>query len=141
MSTAKDTSRKGAPRAKARSGKAAPKPKSTTKTLKAPATDNISKVALGTGDANEQSTTLRKKELIESVVARTGLKKRDAKPVVEAMLAELGESLAAGRSLNLPPLGRVRINREKTLANGRVMIVKVRQTNPPLKAKTPADEV
>lgn len=76
---------------------------------------------------------LRKKDLIEAVVRRSGVKKKDAKPVVEAMLAELGETLAAGRELNLPPLGRIRINREKPLDDGRVIILKLRQKDlPPL---------
>ncbi|WP_299958830.1 HU family DNA-binding protein [uncultured Roseobacter sp.] len=80
------------------------------------------------------ANALRKKELVDRVVARTGAKKRDAKPVVEALLSELGEALADGRSLVLPPLGRVRINREKKLTNGRVIVAKIRQNNPPLKA-------
>lgn len=73
---------------------------------------------------------MKKKELIDKAVARSGIKKKDAKLVVEALLAEVGEALAAGRDLNLPPLGRVRINRQKELANGRVIIVKVRQNTP-----------
>lgn len=85
-------------------------------------------------DVSAFPNALRKKELVDQVVARTGMKKRDAKPVVEAVLAELGETLAQGRSLVLPPLGRVRINREKKLANGKVMVVKIRQNNPPLTA-------
>jgi len=44
---------------------------------------------------------LRKKALIDLVVARSGTKKKDAKPVVEAMLAVLGETIGAGRELNL----------------------------------------
>lgn len=80
------------------------------------------------------ANALRKKELVDRVVARTGAKKRDAKPIVEALLSELGEALADGRSLVLPPLGRVRINREKQLTNGRVIVAKIRQNNPPLKA-------
>lgn len=71
--------------------------------------------------------SLRKRELIDKIVKRSGVKKKAAKPVVEALLAELGETLAAGRELVLPPLGRFKINREKSLANGRVMILKVRQ--------------
>lgn len=70
---------------------------------------------------------LRKKELVEKIVLRSGIKKRDAKPVIEAMLAELGETLASGRELQLPPFGRVMINREKDVPNGKVMVVKIRQ--------------
>lgn len=70
---------------------------------------------------------LRKKELIDTVVKRSGVKKKDAKPVIEAMLAELGEMLADGREMALPPLGRVKINRQKPVANGRVIVLKLRQ--------------
>ena len=73
---------------------------------------------------------LRKKELIETVVTRSGIKKKDAKPVVDAMLAVLGDALADNRDLILPPLGRIKIRREKKLPNGRVLTVKVRQTAP-----------
>lgn len=82
-------------------------------------------VAVDPGEARTPS--LRKRELIDKIVKRSGVKKKAAKPVVEALLAELGETLASGRELVLPPLGRIKINREKALANGRVMILKVRQ--------------
>jgi DNA-binding protein HU-alpha len=71
---------------------------------------------------------LRKKELIDLVVARSGIKKKDAKPVVEAMLEVLGNTLREGREMNLQPFGKLRINRTKEAANGRVVICKVRQS-------------
>lgn len=77
---------------------------------------------------------MRKKELIDTVVTRSGIKKKDAKPVVDAMLAVLGEALADNRELILPPMGRVKVRKEKKLPNGRVLVVKVRQTTP-LKTK------
>lgn len=77
---------------------------------------------------------MRKKELIDTVVTRSGVKKKDAKPVVDAVLAVLGEALADNRELILPPMGRVKVRKEKKLPNGRVLVVKVRQTTP-LKTK------
>lgn len=71
---------------------------------------------------------LRKKELIDLVVTRSGVKKRDAKPVVEAMLAVLGETLSEGRELNLPPMGKMRINRTEEKTDFRVIICKLRQS-------------
>ena len=79
---------------------------------------------------------MRKKELVDAIVARTGVKKRDARIVIEAMLAELGATLAEGRDLVLPPLGRVRINRTKELENGRVLAMKLRQKAQPTQADT-----
>ena len=71
---------------------------------------------------------LKKRELIDLVVERSGIKKKDAKPVVEAMLAVLGETIAGGRELNLQPLGKLRINRAEEKGNGRVIVCKLRQS-------------
>ncbi|WP_377506124.1 HU family DNA-binding protein [Octadecabacter sp. R77987] len=82
--------------------------------------------------------TVRKKELIDRVVLESGMKKKDVKPVVEAMLAVLGRSLSQGEEMIAHPLGKLKVNREKNLPNGKMMIVKVRQnaetvaTNDPL---------
>ena len=72
---------------------------------------------------------LKKKELIDTVVERSGIKKKDAKPVVEAMLAVLGQKLADGRDMNLQPLGKIKINRVKDVQGGRVFVTKIRQIN------------
>lgn len=71
---------------------------------------------------------LKKRELIDLVVERSGIKKKDAKPVIEAMLAVLGETISSGRELNLQPLGKLRINRATERGNGRVIVCKLRQS-------------
>ncbi len=73
---------------------------------------------------------MRKKELIDAVVERSGIKKKDAKPVVEAMLEVLGEALGDNRELNLLPMGKFKVVNEKDLGNGKMMRVKVRQVTP-----------
>ena len=70
---------------------------------------------------------LRKRELIERVALRAGAKKKDVKPIVEVLLAEMGETLASGSPCALPPLGRIVVNRQKELPDGRVVILKLRQ--------------
>lgn len=70
---------------------------------------------------------MRKRELIDAVVAKSGIKKKDAKPVIEAMLHVLGAALQDGRELNLQPMGKVKVNREKKMAEGKVLIAKIRQ--------------
>ncbi|WP_010140718.1 HU family DNA-binding protein [Oceanicola sp. S124] len=75
---------------------------------------------------------LKKKELVESVVARSGVKKKDAKPVVEAMLTVLGEALGEGRELSLHPLGKLRVTRTKDLPNGKLLVTRIRQSGPAL---------
>lgn len=84
---------------------------------------------------------MKKKELIELVVARSEVRKKFAKPVVEAMLAVLGESIADGRALNLPPLGKLRINRSIDKTNAKVTVCKLRQSTDDPESKEPLAEV
>ncbi len=80
------------------------------------------------------SNELRKKELFELVVERSGMKKKDVKPVVEAMLAVLGDAFAEQREMNLQPLGKVKIQRGKELHDGRALVLKLRQKTAKLNA-------
>ena len=73
---------------------------------------------------------LKKAELINDAVERSGVKKKFAKPAIEAALAVLGEALAEGRGLNLRPMGKMKILRSKDVANGRVLTTRVRQPLP-----------
>ena len=71
---------------------------------------------------------MKKQELLAKVVQRSEIRKKFAKPALEAMLEVLGEALAEGRELNLPPLGKVKLNRIKEGARARIIVVKVRQS-------------
>ncbi|PIE12527.1 MAG: DNA-binding protein [Rhodobacterales bacterium] len=70
---------------------------------------------------------LRKKALIDEVTQRAGIKRRDAKPAVDAVLAILGEALVEGRELNLPPMGKIKIRKTKKVSNGTIMQARIRQ--------------
>ncbi len=92
-------------------------------------------------DPDVTQVDLKKKELIDMVVDRSGIKKKDAKPVIEAMLAVLGETIASGRELNLQPFGKLRINRAIDKANGMVFVCKLRQSDAANNAgNTPAND-
>jgi len=80
---------------------------------------------------------LKKQELFKKVADRTGAKKNQVKPIVEAAMAIMGESLEQGRDMNLPPLGKVKQNRVKDNPNARVIIAKIRQ--PKHRDKGPVD--
>lgn len=85
---------------------------------------------------------LKKKELIDKVVSRSDVKKKYAKPVIEAMLEILGEAVNEGRELNLQPFGKLKHNRTKETDNAHVAIVKIRQSKAqidPLVEKTDDD--
>lgn len=72
--------------------------------------------------------SLRKKDLLDRVGAKSKAKKKDIKDVVEATLLVLGEALAAGEELNLPPLGKAKVNRQKGVAGGDMYIIKLRRS-------------
>ena len=75
-------------------------------------------------DATE---AMKKRELINLVTLRSGIKKKDARPVVEAMLEVLGEALHEGRDLNLLPLGKTKVTKTKQVGNGRLIVARIRQ--------------
>ncbi len=81
-------------------------------------------VASSDGDQEE---FLRKKDLIEAAVARAGVKKRDAKPAIEAALAIIGETLGEGRGLNLPGLGKLKVQNTKDLEGVQVVNLRLRR--------------
>ncbi len=87
------------------------------------------------------SNELRKKELFELVVERSGMKKKVVKPVVEAMLAVLGDAFAEQREMNLPPLGKIKVQRGKELHDGRALVLKLRQKSSQLNAAPATDTV
>ena len=80
-----------------------------------------------TAPGADAQPVLRKKELFERVVTVSGAKKRDVKSIVEATLQVLGDALASGEALALPPLGRAKVNRHKDLATGEMLVVRLRR--------------
>jgi hypothetical protein len=62
--------------------------------------------------------TIKKAAFIDHVIARAELKKRDAKPAIEAALAELADLLAAGEELVLPPMCKLKAVKIKDMTEG-----------------------
>jgi DNA-binding protein HU-alpha len=81
----------------------------------------------GTEQVQVNGPELKKQELIAKVLGKSDAKKNDVKPIVEAVLDVLGEALADGRELNLPPFGKLKVNRAKETANARIIVAKIRQ--------------
>ena len=79
----------------------------------------------GTGPA---VNALKKKDLIDKVVAITGAKKALVRDIIEATLTVLGDALSKGAMLNLPPFGKAKVSRASDAASGRPMTVKLRRS-------------
>ena len=75
----------------------------------------------------DRGELVKKPEFIDRAVERCDVKKRDAKPAIEAALAVLSEALIKGEELNLPPLGKLRVMKSKDLGEGaKVLTLKLR---------------
>jgi nucleoid DNA-binding protein len=70
---------------------------------------------------------LKKKELIERVVAAMGGKKKGVREIVEATLTILGDALDKGEGLNLPPFGKARIAKQGGDGTDAAMTLKLRR--------------
>jgi DNA-binding protein HU-alpha len=76
---------------------------------------------------DDQPHMLKKQELVERIVKASDARKKDIKLILEATLGALGDALSAGEELNLPPLGKIKVNRQKTEGGAEVLILKLRR--------------
>ena len=88
--------------------------------------------------ATSEQAPMKLKELIEAVVERTGQRKGEVRTAVQAALAVIGETLGEGQEMNLPGLGKLKVNRTKPTPRGKMMMVKLIQ-NQKLAAPKPAE--
>lgn len=131
------------PKTATKATKAAPKTaaKTTTAQKTATAKKTAAKIPVATAQATPTApkvvvvetvktvvadAPIKKPELIDRVMAETGMKKKDVKPVVEAMLTVLGKALTSGEELTVPPLGKLMIKRTKEAANATIVTIKLR---------------
>ena len=68
---------------------------------------------------------MKPKLLLERVLARSGAGRAAAKPVIDAMLIELGEALRRGETLALPGLGKIKVKTPKEGAKGPGIVLKL----------------
>lgn len=141
---AKRTTAKTATKAKTKTD--APRPSASATPpeagISAPRADKDADISSDTNAASgEQVKILGKRELVERVVSASGIKKRAAKPVIEAMLKELGDALSRGETLNLQPFGKGIVKTRKDLENAEVVELRLRRSKLALKAaETPASD-
>ena len=88
----------------------------------------------------ELQPELKTRELIEMVAERSGVKKKTAKPVVEALLAILGEQLSDGREMNIKPFGKLKVQRVKKTPNGQMVVTKIKVSEETPDTLAPAAE-
>lgn len=85
--------------------------------------------------------SIGKRELIDRVVEASGIKKKSAKPVVEAMLKELGDALSRGENLNLQPFGKGIVKSHKNLENAEIIEMRLRRSKLAVSAANVAADI
>lgn len=85
-------------------------------------------------------TELGKKDFLDRVSEAAGVKRGTAKKIVDAVLMELGDTLQRGENVNLPPLGKLSVNRMKEAPNAHIMITKIRRSKSMVEAAKAPDE-
>jgi len=102
--------------------------KAVTPTVQVPEAKAASTPKIVARAAAVKTTRLVKKpEFLDLAIARTAVKKRDAKPAIEAALAELADLLKDETEVNLPPLGKIKIMKSKDVGDGaKVLTLKLR---------------
>lgn len=78
--------------------------------------------------AIERAPEMKKNDLIERIIAKNGMKRKDVKPLVETMLSVLGEAIGNGETLNLQPMGKLVIKKTKDMPNATVNVCRIRRS-------------
>jgi hypothetical protein len=80
---------------------------------------------------------VKKRDFADKVTEASGVKKADAKLVIDATLAELATALAAKSEVVVPPLGRLKVTREKDIKGGKVLLLRLQLDKGDAPAKAP----
>ncbi|MEP3345928.1 MAG: HU family DNA-binding protein [Litoreibacter sp.] len=73
---------------------------------------------------------LSKKEMVERMVASSGMKKGEARRAFEATMEVLAQALREGHNMSLPPLGKIKIARTKDTPNGKMVVMRAKLKDP-----------
>lgn len=73
---------------------------------------------------------VKKGALLDEVVARTDLKRGDAKAAIEALFEVMAENLIAEKDMQLPPMGKLKVVKTKDVGRGaKALTLKLRTPN------------
>ncbi|MBI1494846.1 MULTISPECIES: HU family DNA-binding protein [Rhodobacterales] len=92
--------------------------------VKAPAT---AAPAAAAQEASED-TRILKKHLIEKVARRAGVRKNEVRPILDAILEEIGDNLAEDSQMVFQPLGKIVVKQVKDIGGATVYTCKIRRS-------------
>lgn len=86
----------------------------------------------------KRDDVIRKKDIYDHVTVATGLRKREVREAVDATLAYFHSTLSDGKSLQIPPLGKVRVI-DKSKGEKENILYKVILQKPKVDDEAPAE--
>ena len=90
---------------------------------------SISATVSGQGDELDDGP-IKKGPLLDQVVERSGIKRSDAKAVMDALFAVMADELLKENDMQLPPLGKLKVVKSKDVGKGATAItIKLRTPN------------
>ena len=70
---------------------------------------------------------LHKREFLTRVAQQVNVPRAQIRDIVEATLEQLGNAIAEGETLALPPFGKARVSRQRTTKGGEVLVLRLRR--------------
>ena len=77
---------------------------------------------------------MRTKDLVEAIAPNVSVKRKDLRPLMEAVFKAMGDALAEGKSLNIPPLGKILVKKERKGENADTIVLRLRRQHASVKA-------
>lgn len=73
---------------------------------------------------------LGRNDLLAAAVAQSGVKRTDARKVLDAAFAQMNAAASAGRDLDLSPFGKLRIVKRKAGKSGETLVCRLKLDDP-----------
>lgn len=83
---------------------------------------------------------LRMRDVLERVVDRSGMRKGEARTAIETTLAVVAEAIENGEDLDLPGLGKLKLQRERETPRGKAYVLKLIRNAPAAAGNQPLAE-
>ncbi len=95
----------------------------------------VAKPRLVAVDSATPNKELKKKELIDRIIAESGMKRGEVRTALDATMTVLRQALREGNDLSIAPLGKIKIAREKETPNGKLVVCRVKLKDPDTDAR------
>lgn len=112
--------------------------RTSTSKAKSAATAAVTEAEVATPEGRPQ---VRMREIIERIMDRSGMKKGEARAAVEAATAVIADAIERGEDLDLPDLGKLKLQRQNETPKAKVYHLRlIRKSKPAPATQALAEE-